>query len=523
MYGLAVSAKLYWRNFVRGRTSCAVLGTSAQYSLINPYRLAQVKAVSLSLRLARQHPQGLTLVEQLVEAIGSAIDEHRLQAGSIMPSVRQLAQERRISTFTVAESYTRLVARGYLTARRGSSYMVASQLPARKPPSMPHWEAPSLNASWLLSEVFADRSIPIKAGAGWLPSAWLNEDGLHQALRSASRIPMAQLSGYGHPYGSHSLRAQIAIRLRAHGMACEESQVVLTHGATHALDLVVRTVLQPGDTVVVEDPCYCNLLQILKLASLHAIGVARTPHGIDTDALEDILRAKRAKAIFVNPVLQNPTGTTLPVACAYRVLQITERYGAWIVEDDIYRELAPAGSTLIAAMDGLRRVIYVGGFSKTVTPSMRVGFVVAAPEVVQELARAKMAVGLTTSEVAERLVHSVLMGGHYDSHVTALAERLKRQHREVGEMMDASGVERMHAPEGGLFVWGRISGDSQERDARDIAVAALKEGIWLAPGSYFRPMDLPTPWFRFNVATSNDAKLWAFFKSLQVTPARRRA
>ncbi|MGI4982988.1 MAG: PLP-dependent aminotransferase family protein, partial [Janthinobacterium lividum] len=290
------------------------------------------------------------------------------------------------------------------------------------------------------------------------------------------------------------------------------ANVLLTQGATQALDLIVRTLLRAGDTVVVEDPCYCNLLQILRLAGLRVVGVPRTSAGIDIEALERQVVAHRPTAIFLNTTLQNPTGTTFGMASAFRLLQIAERHGMWVVEDDVSRELAPAGAPLLAALEGLRRVVYVGGFAKSITPALRCGYVVAEQAVLQELARTKMAVGLTSSEVGERIVEKVMAEGRYARHLDDVTERLRQDHARVEERMDAHGIELFHRPRAGLFVWGRLPIDASAAAAT--ATRALRDGIWLAPGSYFRPEDAPSAWFRFNVPYSLDDALWRFIRQL---------
>lgn len=450
-----------------------------------------------------------TLVEQLVRAFVQAIDSHALRSGARLPSVRQLAREQRLSTFTVTEAYGRLVSMGLVTARRGSGYRVAVRAPGT-PLAMPAWQPPSLTATWLLSDVYADRSVPIKAGCGTLPNEWVNEGGLQHALRALARVPAARHADYGHPYGFAPLRERIAEHMDHLGLPAGLENVLLTQGATQALDLIVRTLLRPGDAVVVEDPGYCNLLQILKLAGLVAHGVPRTPSGIDIAALETLVTTARPKAIFINTALQNPTGASFSMASAFRLVQIAERAGAWIVEDDVSRELAPATVPLIAALEGLQRALYVGGFSKTITPALRCGYVLGQRDVLRELARSKMAVGLTSSETIERIVDKVLVEGHYARHVERIDERLKEAHVTVEAQMDELRLEVFHRPRAGLFLWARLPIEAER--ASEIATAALGEGIWLAPGSYFRPDDLPSAWFRFNVPYSTDERLWRFLR-----------
>jgi len=451
----------------------------------------------IELVLERGRGASTTLVEQLVQAFTGAIEAQTLRAGALLPSVRQLAQTHALSTYTVTEAYNRLVSMGLVVARRGSGYRVASLHESLRA-SVTGWQPPTLTATWLLSDVFADHSVPIKAGCGWVPAEWINESGMHHALRAMSRVPAVRLGDYGHPYGYAPLRERIAAQLDRQGLPVEVSNVLLTQGATQGLDLIVRTLLRPGDTVLVEDPVQ---------------GVPRTPAGLDIDVLERQVAAHQPKAIFVNTTLQNPTGATFTMANAFRLLQIAERQRMWVVEDDVSRELAPPGAPLLAAMEGLQRVLYVGGFSKTVTPSLRCGYVVAERDVLRELARAKMAVGLTSSETIERIVDKVLLEGRHARHVELVNERLKAAHACVEDRLDALGLEVFHRPRAGLFVWARLAVEPER--AGEIATAALRDGIWLAPGSYFRPEDEPSAWFRFNAPYSMDDALWRFIERVR--------
>jgi len=327
-----------------------------------------------------------------------------------------------------------------------------------------------------------------------------------------SRVPGARFGGYGHPYGMATLREHIAARLRRNDIPVEAANVLLTQGATQALDLVVRTLLRPGDTVIVEDPCYCNLLQILQLAGLKVVGLPRNADGHDLDQLAQLIKRARPKAIFVNTVLQNPSGTTLSLRSAKGLLEVAEQHGLWVIEDDIYRELAPEGAPCLAALEGLRRVIYISGFSKTITPTLRVGYVAAHPDILASLARSKMAVGLTSSEVTERLVANVLTDGHYQQHLKFLTDKLKQAHQRVCASMQAAGVEIFEQPDAGLFLWARLPIDPKQ--STGVATRALQHGIWLAPGAYFRPEDRASNWFRFNVANSDHPVLWDFIRTL---------
>lgn len=459
----------------------------------------------------RDRGRGPTLVDQTVEAFVRAIRNQALRPGMPVPSVREFARRYDISTFTVASAYSRLVAQGWLDARRGAGYRVAVRTRAGGQGAPQTWQPPQLGAGWLLSDIFADHSIPIKAGCGWLPPEWVNETGLHQALRHQARTPAAQLGGYGHPYGYAPLREQVAAELASQGMQVELAQVLMTQGVTQGLDLVVRTLLKPGDAVAVESPCYTNLLQMLRLAGMRIVAIPRTAEGLDIAALE-AAAALPCRALFVNTVLQNPTGSTLSMANAFRVLQVAERHGLWVIEDDISRPLACGVAPMLAALDGGNRVIHIGGYSKAISPSLRVGFVVAQRDLVRDLARTKMAVGLTSPELMERIVHQVVRDGHYRPHLERVRERLALAHAQVAARMEELGMEIYAQPQAGLFLWARPPGLSDGRGANHLAELALRDGIWLAPGSYFDVREQDTPWLRVNVAYAQAPALWRFLE-----------
>jgi DNA-binding transcriptional MocR family regulator len=471
---------------------------------------ALLAMTAFPLPLERDRASAGTLVAQLVAGIRAAIAERRLLRGARLPSVRELARQHGISTFTVTEAYRQLVSQGVLSARRGAGYQVCDPGTPRRD-TAPAWAPPQLDADWLLSEVYADQSVPIKAGCGWLPGEWVIEPGLRHALRAVSRLPAEQFGDYGHPFGHAALRGRIALDLQRHGLPVDEGRVLLTQGATQALDLVTRLLLRPGDTVVVEDPCYCNLLPILRLAQVRVVGVPRTPDGLDLEALEQMVRQHHPKALFMTPALHNPTGSSLSLPMAFRILQIAERGGLWIVEDDVNRELAPAATPMLAAMEGLRRVIYLGSFTKTISPALRVGYLAAEPSVLTELARIKMAIGLTSSSVAEKVVLRVLAEGQYARHVAQLRQRLSQAHARVAERLLAAGAQLFHQPGAGLFLWARLP--IEPARAAALTTQALQHGIWLAPGSYFCPDGRPSAWFRFNVAYADSPPLWTFLGS----------
>ncbi|GAB2884305.1 aminotransferase-like domain-containing protein [Paralcaligenes ginsengisoli] len=462
----------------------------------------------------RDRSRGPSLVDQVVTALQAAIQTQLLRPGMAIPSVRQFAHDHGLSTFTVAAAYNRLVAQGWLGARPGSAYRVMpGRRVARIASTSSDWHPPKIGASWLLADVFADHSIPIKSGCGWLPSEWLNEAGLQQSLRQLARVPAVQIAGYGHPYGYAPLREHMVHVLGERGINLELGQVLLTQGASQGLDIVTRTLFRAGDAVAVEVPCYANLLPALRLAGLKVLGVPRTQEGICIQSLEELARNHDLKGIFINTVLHNPTGASLTMANAFRVLQVAEQHDFWVIEDDVSRDLLPGVGPMLLALAGTQRVVHVSGFSKSITPSVRVGYIVSSIELLGEFAKTKMAIGLTSTEMMERTVYQVLRLGRHQAHLSKVQDRLRQAHDELCGLMERHGFEVFTQPRAGLFLWARpAAGKWREQGAAKLAELALKDGIWLAPGSYFDPDQIDSGWIRFNVAYSLSPLLWQFMR-----------
>ncbi|MBZ2208734.1 aminotransferase-like domain-containing protein [Massilia soli] len=466
--------------------------------------------------LAIERKQRGSLVDQIVAAIARMVNERELRIGTKMPSVRQFAKCNGISTFTVVESYDRLLNLGLLSSRRGSGFFVArSDVVAAAQPSIVPASPSAIDA--LTPDLYSGVSDALPVGAGWLPPEWYGETTILDCVRHAMKIPANRLRGYGHPLGFPTLRQHMASSMADDLFSVEPDQILLTHGATHAFDLILRTLTKPGDTVLVEDPGYSNLLSLIRHHGCIPVGIPRGDAGLDIDALETQARATQPKLMFVNTVLQNPLGTSLSQAQAHRLLGMAEQFDFWLVEDDIYRELAAPGEASLAAMDGLRRVIRVGSFSKTLSPVLRVGSICASRSLVPELLRIKMLTGLTTSEINERAVYHAISTRPYKRMVEKLVDQLRSGREQTIERLREVGMSPVARPRGGMFVSaGWPEAPSAQWNGKVVADRAVKQGILLSPNEFFMLRQPDSVWFRFNVAYAADAPLLsAFLKSVR--------
>lgn len=450
-----------------------------------------------------QHPTPLVL--QIVDGFRELIRSGVLRPGAKAPSIRQFAHAHGVSVYTVVDAYDRLVALGYFVSRPQSGFFVRSREHAVETASGsgPQYHFDSM---WYLRRVFENRNLRLKPGCGWLPSDWLFGDGLKRSLRALAAEAI-DLGGYGEPKGFTPLRQLVRDLLAEQEIALTSDQVLLTHGSSQAMDLVARRLVRPGDVVLVDEPGYPNLLFSLRFLGARLIGVPRTPQGWDLAALEARIQEHRPKVFFTQPRLQSPTGSVAHLSHLHRVVQLAERHQLHVVENDIYADLDPEPRPSLASLDQLQRVVHIGSFSKTISPNLRVGYVAAHPDVLEDLAQLKMISGLTSSEFAERLAYGALIDGRWRKHLRALRQRLAEAHQRTADRLERQGFELFAQPGAGMFLWARHPAID---NATTVAYQAAEQDILLGPGHLFG-LDLsPSPWLRFNVAFCEDEALWRF-------------
>jgi DNA-binding transcriptional MocR family regulator len=212
---------------------------------------------------------------------------------------------------------------------------------------------------------------------------------------------------------------------------------------------------------------------------------------------------RRPKIYFTQSVMQNPTGTDMSPHVAFRVLQAAERHNFVIVEDDIFSDLQARQTPQLATLDQLNRVIYARSFSKTLSGSLRVGFVACSRSLANQLADIKMLTSITSSQFTERLIYLMLVDGHYRKYLARLQERLGEARISVARAFERMGFELFIEPSDGIFVWARLP---HFEDSVALAKAAERR-IVLAPGVLFRPHLDRSRWMRFNVVVCDDKRV----------------
>jgi 2-aminoadipate transaminase len=322
---------------------------------------------------------------------------------------------------------------------------------------------------------------------------------------------------YSTTEGYRPLRDMIARHMVRYGIAVEPENILITSGSQQALDLIGKIFINPGDRLLVEKPTYVGALQAWNAYQAEYITLALDDEGLQTDGLEDALRAG-AKFIYVLPNFHNPAGVTLALERRQRLVELADRYGVPLIEDDPYGQLRYEGEHLppLVVLDGRLRtreevpysgnVLYLSTFSKTLAPGLRLGWVVAPAAVIQRLVHAKQGVDLHTSTLAQMIAYEVARGGFLDRHVrfirTVYRERRDAMFAALRKYFPASA--HWTTPQGGLFLWVTLP---ECLDATVLLQAAIAENVAFVPGVSFFADGSGHHTFRLNFSNATPARI----------------
>ncbi|WP_421748635.1 PLP-dependent aminotransferase family protein [Cognatishimia sp.] len=433
-----------------------------------------------------------------MEHITRRIRSRSLGAGDKLPSVRGLASRLNVSPSTVVEAYDVLAAEGVIFARRGSGFFVSDHVqPFEVSQTGPLLER-EIDPLWVARQsIDASKDIS-KPGCGWMPADWMPVASLRRAMRRVARGDENVLTDYSCALGHSGLRQHVARLLCGQNIEVDPGSILLTNSGSQALDLICRLLLKPGDTVLVDDPCYFNFQALLRAHQISIVSVPFTPNGPDLVQFENVLRKKCPRLYLTNSALHNPTGVTLNAATVHRLLTLAEAYNLQIVEDAIFAEFEPELSPRLASLDGLNRVLTIGSFSKTLSASLRCGYIAARPDWIDSLTELQVAISFGgPSPMVTELLHSALTEGSYRKHMEALRVKLDRARNRVTDELEEMDIKPFVKPKGGFYLWCELP-DGQ--DAAMIARKALKQDVVLAPGNVFSPTQSKNSFLRFNVS-----------------------
>jgi DNA-binding transcriptional MocR family regulator len=429
--------------------------------------------------------------QSLAEELSGSIRSGLLKPGERLPSVRQASASRGVSPATVFEAYYLLEARGLVQARPRSGYYVAPA-PRRWPAepqtaSRPDGQSRPVEISERVFQVLEStrhRDV-VPLGSAFPSPLHFPLDRLGRALAASatSLDPWSTLDDL--TPGNAGLRRQIALRYLIGGTQVEPDEILICNGALEALNLCLSVLARPGDTVVVESPCFYAALQALERNGLHALEVATDPRGgIDLEALEAAIVRHRPSACWLMTNFQNPLGSAMDGARKQALVQLLARHRLPMIEDDVYAELYfGARPPCTRQFDADGWVLHCSSFSKTLAPGYRIGWV-NSPRFAQQLARHKLTASLATSVPVQDALARYLQRGNYDRHLQRLRRSFQQGVEQYSEAIARHfpPTTRVSRPTGGYFLWLELPAGI---DALALQRRAADAGISLAPGPIF--------------------------------------
>ena len=433
-----------------------------------------------------------SLQQQIYDGYRLAIVNHSLRAGQRIPSTRTLATDLGISRIPVLNAYAQLLAEGYFESRVGAGTCVSSSLPDqiahtdsrnKKPAKVRSGPRPTSKRSALLPPM---RSAPWMRGWGAFGVSQVAYDHFPFPVWSSlitrhTRTMPAKALDYGDPMGLRELREAVAGYLRtARGVRCDAQQVMIVSGSQQALEVTARVLFDPGSRVWVEDPGYRFARDVFLVNGCKLVPVPVDYEGLNV--AEGIKRYRHARAAFVSPSHQYPLGATMSASRRLQLLDWAQNYGSWIIEDDYdseYRyESMPIPS--LQGLDSNARVIYIGTFSKVLFPSLRLGYLVLPPDLIERFVTLRIPLDIGPPNFHQRVLADFIKEGHFSRHLrrmrllytdrrNALIQCLRK---ELGFTVDIIGGQ------GGMHLSITLPKTIQDRE---VANLAAKQNLWLLP------------------------------------------
>jgi DNA-binding transcriptional MocR family regulator len=426
------------------------------------------------------------LFVQIREKIRDLIATGTLVPGMRLPPVRLLAQQLRVSQITVAKAYRELAKSKLIEGRRGGGSFVraAARGPRQAARGGDHDAAPLL-AERLFELARAPGVIAFSANYPVMDKRTIEE--FRGCLTSTAEAALENCFSYDPPLGRSALREQIQIYLREDGVVVDADDIMVTSGAQQAIDLAVRTLVRPGDAVIIEQPAYYGAINALRNARAQILEVPLEPDGLNLEIVERYLVDNDARLICTNPTFQNPTGVTMSEEKRRALLTLARRYGAPILEDDHSHELRFSGEpvpAIRALADEDDLIVYARGFGKTLLPGVRLGYLVMPEILKKRLLTAKAHADLHCNNFIQEAVAQFLARQCHRGTIERLRDTYRPRQRKLYQSLVAGMPEgaTVSQPSGGLSFWLTLP---EGADVSDLYFRAVRRGVAFVAGDVF--------------------------------------
>jgi len=434
---------------------------------------------------------GLKLYNRVAARICELIENGTLRPGGRVPSVRKFSEQQQVSVATVTQAYRLLEARGLIEARPQSGYFVRARrwtLPPEPEVYRPRPQVNRVRVRDLVLQVVRSSFVPNMARLGVaMPNAELfPARELNRVMASVGRRAPHACHAYAPPRGDAGLRVQIALQAIEAGCALSPDDVVVTCGASEALNLCLRAVTRPGDIVAIESPTFFGILQIIESLGLRACEIPTYPRqGICLDELVHRLKHCRIKACLFTPNFSNPLGSCMPDEKKRKLVELLTEREVPLIEDDVYGKLVFTGNRpkVCKAFDKDGWVMTCDSFSKTLAPGYRVGWV-APGRFREQVEFLKWTNSLATCSPPQLAMAEFLQSGGYENHVRKLSRIYGENVRRMTEIVGRCFPEgtKVSRPNGGMALWVELPPHIQ---ALQVYERALAQHISIAPGPIF--------------------------------------
>jgi DNA-binding transcriptional MocR family regulator len=434
------------------------------------------------------------MYEEIADYTAQAMDKGTIPYGGRLPSLRDMSRLFRCSVSVVMQAYEELEIRGRVRPVERSGYFALPPSPG----SAGRLPAPEAGRYTLKSEPTRPLSIIgriveagnnpqiVPLGAGNPHESLLPVAALQRCVARAGKEQPRLFREYSDQAGSPSLRDRIAAVMRNRGVDAEREDILITNGCTEALVLAVLSCTGPGDAVATESPVFLGIIQILEGLGRRIVPVPTSPlTGMDLDALEQVMARGEAKACILSAAFQNPLGFVMPENHRIRAARLAGEYGIPLIEDDIYGECSflQEYHRPIRSFDDSGMVIYCSSFSKTVSPGMRAGWMLAG-KWTAEAGNMKITLNLGGSPLLQESMAEFLKSTGYEAHIRRLRKSIARQAADIRRLMLEHFPEgtAISAPRGGYYFWVEFPGNP---DCLELFEKGLKKGVGIVPGPAF--------------------------------------
>ncbi|WP_139850881.1 aminotransferase-like domain-containing protein [Acinetobacter pullicarnis] len=449
----------------------------------------------------------ILLVDQIYQILKHQIKSQLYKENEKIPSIRKLCDQYNISKNTVISALERLIDEGLIYSKPASGFFVMEQkiTPRFKQANI---EMQNIDELWLMRRQLETFNGVINVGDGFPDTAWFELLPLNKLLQKSIQENRTKLLRYGSKYGYENLREILCLRLSRLNIKTAADNILLTNGVNDAIDLIIRYFVESNTTVLVDSPIYYPLLKKLQLTHCKILEIPRLADGPDCDVLEYYLKNKSPKLFFTQSISHNPTGTHICAEKINIINTLCKENNCLIIENDIFSEYTEIKNRL-SSHSNFSHHLYIGGFSKIISPSIRVGFIVGEHHLIDKLSDFKAILHVNSSEYAEQFICTILQSKFYEQHLTFFKENLKLSSKLALDNIKKLGGQVFYESTDSLYCWASF----EHLDfSHEMMNRAIENKLIFAPGYIFSLQGQQyNQWTRLNIGVAASPNFYENF------------